>query len=441
MHILCLGLNHTITSVHLRERLTLNEEQVRASLSRLGCGHIDSVGAEMAIISTCNRIEIYATSSRISFAELEVFLSDTRGVLLNELHPHLYRLVDAEAVRHLMEVAGGLDSLVLGEPQILGQVTRALELARGVGSAGPLLTRFFQAAIHAGKRVRTETAISRNPASVSSLAAGLCERSVPDIRPAQVVILGAGEMAELAVESLRKRGVKRLVVINRTLERARALADRWTAEADTFENLESALIRADILISSTSAPHMLIHPQMVAASMRQRPDRPLVLIDIAVPRDIDPEVAQIPNVHLHNIDNLNANLEQSLAERAAEVPQAKAILAEEEAKFLEFLGTLDMLPLITDIHQQAEIIRHAELKKTLSHLPDLTEAERSHIEAMSQALVKKLLANPTNHLRAESRSPRAPEIASLTRMLFNLQKRHIPHDFSGDSLSASPAAD
>jgi glutamyl-tRNA reductase len=329
-----------------------------------------------------------------------------------------------------------LDSLVLGEPQILGQVTRALELARRIGAAGPLLTRFFQAAIHAGKRVRTETTISRNPASVPSLAAGLCGRFVPDLPNAQVLILGAGEMAELAVEALRKRGVEHLLVINRTRRHARLLADRWHAKSETFENLETALARTDILVSSTAASRTLIHAPMVVAAMQQRPERPLLLIDIAVPRNIDPGVAQVPNVHLVDIDHLNAQLEQSLTVRTAQVPQVQAILAEEETKFLAFLGALEMLPLITDIYQQAEAIRQAELEKTLRGLPDLTEAERIHIEAMTRALVSKLLANPANHLRTEALSPRAPEIALLARTLFNLESASAPHKSQRDK---SPA--
>lgn len=441
MHILSIGLNHTTTPVHLRERIVFNEEQIRAVLSRLSCDHTSRSEAEMVILSTCNRIEIYAASSRKLFSGLEEFLSDARGVSLKELHPHLYRFADADAVRHLLSVAAGLDSLVLGEPQILGQVTRALELARGAGAAGPLLSRLFQAAIHAGKRARTETAISCNSVSVSSLAAGLCERSVHDLRTARVVILGAGEMAELAVEALRKRGAEKLTVVNRSLESAQSLAVRWDAGSDTFENLEDLLVHADILIASTGAPHIIIQPHMVAAAMQQRPGRPLVLVDIAVPRDIDPDVTLTPNVRLHDIDNLNAHLEQSLAQRAAQVPQVEVILSEEAAKFLEFLGSLDMLPLITDMRQQAEAIRCAELQKTLHRLPDLTEVERAHIDAMTQALVKKLLASPTNHLRAEAASPRAPEIASITRTLFNLKTSHTPHGYSGDALQPSTAAD
>ena len=436
MNIVCLGLNHTTAPLQLREKIAFSEEQVRSALARLSCGQLEDAGSEMVILSTCNRIEIYSAEQKPSFARLEAFLADARGLPARELHPHLYHLSGAQAAEHLMEVAAGLDSQVLGEPQILGQVTRSLELARGVGASGPLLSRLFQAAIHAGKRVRTETTISRNPASVSSLAAALCERSVPDLRSAQVVILGAGEMAQLAVESLRKRGAENLLVINRTLEHARELAELWGAETDTFENLEAALARADILISSTGAPHLVVYEHMVAAAMQARPARPLTLIDIALPRDIDPDAVLSPNVSLYDLDTLNTHLEQSLAERAAEVPQARGILSEELGKFMEFLGTLDMLPLISDMRQQAEAIRQAELEKTLRRLPDLTEAERGHIEAMTQALIKKLLANPTNHLRAEAASPRAPEIASMARTLFNLHNGTAPRSFPGDSAAA-----
>jgi glutamyl-tRNA reductase len=422
MHILSIGLNHTTAPVHLRERLAFSNEQARAALSRQSRDHVvETQGiAEMLIISTCNRTEIYAASKRKTFGELEAFLADSRGVPITEFRPHLYRHVDMDSVRHLFNVSAGLDSLVLGEPQILGQVTLALELARGVGATGPLLSRLFQAAIHAGKRVRTETAISRSPASVSSLAAGMCERSVQDIRTAQIVILGAGEMAELAVEALRKRGAERLTVVNRTLERAHALADRWNAEVDTFENLTSALTRADILISSTDAPHTIIHAEMVAAAMAQRPERPLVLIDIAVPRDIDEETANIPNVRLHDIDNLNVHLEQSLSSRAAEIPHVEAILAEEVGKFFEYFRSLDMLPLIVDMRDQAESIRREELAKTLRRMPDLTDAERERIEALTQSLVKKLLDSPTRRLRAEVSCPHAPEYATVARTLFGL---------------------
>jgi glutamyl-tRNA reductase len=435
MYIHCIGLNHNTTPVHLREKLAFSDDQVRASLARFGCGRISDTVAEIVIISTCNRIEIYAVSSSNSFSELENIIFDAHGMPINKLDEHLYRHTNSEAVHHLLNVAAGLDSLVIGEPQILGQVVHALELARGIGASGPLLSRLFQAAIHAGKRTRTETAISRNPSSVSSLAAGVCERSVSDLRNAQVAILGAGEMAELAVEALRKRDVKHLTVVNRTLDRAHELAYRWNAKVDTFENLERVLVTTDILIASTGAPHTIVHPNMVAAAMLQRPNRPLILIDIAVPRDIDSETGDIPNVHLYDIDNLNAHLEQSLAERTAEIPHVEKILAEEETKFMTFLHSLEMLPLITDMRQNAEAIRQAEFEKTLQHLPELTESERTHIEAMTQALVKKLLHAPTHRLRAEATLPNAPEYAAVARSLFGLEDRGASHH-SDSSIAA-----
>jgi glutamyl-tRNA reductase len=425
MYILCLGLNHTTSPLDLREKLALDDDIVRMALARLACGHVATPFTELVLISTCNRIELYAVSNQLAFAGLETFLSEISGIPEEQFHPHLYRFKDMDAAHHLFEVAAGLDSLVIGEPQILGQVTRALELARGQNTAGSILNRLFQAAIHAGKRTRTETAISRNPASVSSLAASLSERVVHKISEAQIVILGAGEMAELAVEALRKRGAEKILVVNRTLERAHALAQRWDAEAATFEDMHAALDSADILITSTGAPHTLISPTMVNETMKRRADRPLVLIDIAVPRDIDPDVASIPHVKLYDIDNLNAQLEHSLAERMAEVPQVKNILNEELALFGDYLKSLDMLPLIADMHQNAEAIRQNELEKTLRRLPDLTEAERDHIEAMTQALVKKILHAPTHRLHAEATSPRASEYAAVARRLFNLSDERI----------------
>lgn len=420
MHILCLGLNHTTAPLDLREKLAVDEDIVRIALARLACGHIATPLTELIIISTCNRIELYAASNQLAFFELEAFLSDVSGMPMDQFHPYLYRFEDMNAVSHLFEVAAGLDSLVVGEPQILGQVTRALELARGQNTAGSILNRLFQAAIHAGKRTRTETAISRNSASVSSLAASLSERVVHKISEAQIVILGAGEMAELAVEALRKRGAQKILVVNRTLERAQVLVQRWGADATTFENLRSTLDCADILIASTGAPHTLISPEMVNETMKNRTERPLVLIDIAVPRDIDPDVANIPDVKLYDMDTLSAQLEHSLAERMAEVPQVKNILDEELQLFGNYLKSLDILPLIVDMRQNAEAIRQTELEKTLRRLPDLTETERVHIEAMTQALVKKLLHAPTHRLRAEATSPRASEYAAIARTLFNL---------------------
>jgi glutamyl-tRNA reductase len=267
---------------------------------------------------------------------------------------------------------------------------------------------------------------------VSSLAASVAEKTLGHIRTANVVVLGAGEMAELTVEALRKRGVEKICVVNRTLERAHALADRWGAEAATFESLYESLCQADILISSTGAPHLVLSAQMVDEAMRTRPDRALVLIDIAVPRDIDPDAAKMHHVKLFDIDGLNAQLEDSLTRRLDEVPHVRRILAEELSEFEGYLKSLEMLPIIADIHQQAEAIRMTELEKSLRRMPDLTDAERERIEALTQSIVKKLLNHPTRRLRAEASSHRAPEYAALARLLFNL---------SGEPFNSSTAAD
>ncbi len=426
MHIISLGLNHTSAPVPLRERLAFDEDQIRVLLSRYFSGRQKTSLAELIIISTCNRVELYAISDQLVFAELEAVLSDARAVSVDELRPYLYRFEDMKAARHVFDVAAGLDSLVIGEPQILGQITRALELARGQRAAGPTLNRLFQTAIHAGKRARTETAIGRNPASVSSLAASMAEKALGQIKASSVVVLGAGEMAEWTVEALRKRGVKKLRVVNRTLERARVLADRWGAESATFESLQDSLCEADVLISSTGAPHFVVSARLVADVMRLRAERPLVLIDIAVPRDIDPDAGNIPNVKLFDIDGLNGQLEDSLTRRMEEVPRVRQIVREELLKFEDYWKSLEILPIISDIYQQAEIIRTAELEKTLRRMPDLTEAERERIEALTQSLVKKLLDPPTRRLRAEAISQRVPDYAALARLLFDLSEDHIP---------------
>ncbi len=420
MHILSIGLSHVSAPINLRERINFSEEQIRAALPRMEYGHLSSAMAEMIILSTCNRIEVYAVSSQEIFSELETFLSESRGIDRDEFAAHLYHYKDVEAARHLFNVAAGLDSLVVGEPQILGQVTHALELARGQKTAGPILNRLFQSAIHAGKRAHTETGISRNAASVSSLAASLSAQVVGRLVDAQIVILGAGEMAELAVEALRKRGAWRILVVNRTLEHAYALAQRWDSQATTFEDISAAITSADILIASTGAQSTLISSEMVKEAMAQRAERPLVLIDIALPRNIDSETANIPNVRLYDMDHLNAQLETSLAERMAEVPHVKSILEEEILDYAEYLKSMEMFQIIADLRQHAEAIRHVELDKILRRLPDLTEAERNQIEAMTQALVKKLLHAPTQRLRAEAASPRASEYAAVTRAFFNL---------------------
>lgn len=420
-HIHCLGLNHRTADLNVREMVAFQEDSIKAALARSGCGlENNQVCSEMVILSTCNRVELYAIRPDKDMEPLKSFLAELKDLAPEEFEESLYHFLDDAAVEHLFQVTSGLDSLVLGEPQILGQVMNAFELARGQDAAGPLLSRLFQSALHTGKRSRTETAISHNPASISSVAVHFANEIVTNLENAQIVIVGAGEMAELSVEALRKRGANRITVVNRTLERAALLAERWHGKALTFEKLSQAIQSADILIASTGAPHTLIYSRVVAQAMKGREDRPIVMIDIAVPRDIDPEVGELEGVRLVDIDMLQAYLDQSLSRRAHEVPKVDTIISEELAIFKEYLRTLEIVPLISEMRQKADEIRKAELEKTLRRMPNLSPAEVKRLDAMTQALMKKLLHSPITRLKEEASTVRGVETAETTRRLFGL---------------------
>ncbi|MCJ7702169.1 MAG: glutamyl-tRNA reductase [Anaerolineales bacterium] len=422
LYIQCLGLNHQTASIALREKLAFTPHRLEASLARLGCGN--QVGfkslQELVILSTCNRVELYAVTTHSSFDLLEAFLAEIQNIPIPEFSSHIYRLQNDEAVGHLLAVAAGLDSVVLGEPQILGQVTEAYSVAGRHGTAGKILSRLFQSAIHAGKRARTETSIAHNPASISSVAVNRISETVSQLSQAQVMVLGAGEMAELAVEALRKRGAGRIVVVNRTVQRAQELARRWDGQAAALEMLLELLPQMDIVITSTGAPHTIIQASMVEKAMQLRPDRPMVFMDIAVPRDVDPEVGAIPAVSLYDMDTLAAQLEHSLSQREAEIPQVKEILVEELSSFQEYLATLDVIPLIVELRQQANDIRQAELEKVIRRMPDLPSDAQEHIEILTKSIVNKILHSPTARLRKEANGPNAIDYADIARGLFGL---------------------
>ena len=424
MSLFCIGLNHRTADITLREQVAFSEEDIRAALARLGCGQNGSRPpqiSEMVILSTCNRTEIYAISpAKDAFPALQAFLEETRNLPSDALSGYLYRYRDEAAVQHLFRVAAGLDSLVLGEPQILGQVTRAWELARGQGTVRAVLGRLFQTAVHAGKRARTETTIGHNPASVASVAVHLAAQTVKRLESARVLVLGAGEMAEQAVESLRVRGAQTIRVMNRTLARAQALASRWGGEATTFEHLVPALTWADIVIASTGAPHTLVHRRHVQEAMHARPDRPLVFLDIALPRDVDADVGELENVQLYDLDALEHHLNDALAARQAAVPQVEAIIAEEVEAFMAYLRTLEVAPIIRELRAQAEEIRLAELEKTLRKMPHLSEEDHARLDALTRAIINKLLHAPTVELKKAAQGPRAAETAAVARRLFGI---------------------
>jgi glutamyl-tRNA reductase len=433
MQILCLGLSHHTAPVELRERLAYPHAALQAALARCGCGRdapLQGV-AELVILSTCNRLELYAAVSGLRgsaeeeeesalFSPLLSFIAETRSMPMAEFKAHLYHHEGKQAVEHLCRVAAGLDSMILGEPQVLGQVTEAYQAALGQGAIGPILSALFRTAIRVGKRARTETAISRNPSTVGSVAVKLAGAVVGDLASAHVLILGTGEMAELAVEALRARGASHIVVVSRTQERAMQLAQRWGAQALTFEQLAEALAAADIVIASTAAPHVLVTPDLAHAAIARRPGRPLIFIDIAVPRNIDPDVSRLSNVHCYDIDDLQARLNGALAEREREIPRVEAIAAEEASAFMDWLRSLDVAALIAELRVRADALRRAEVEKTLRHLPRLDETERQRIEALAESLVNKLLHAPTLRLKAEAGNGHAAEYAAAARYLFAL---------------------
>ncbi|MBI3169945.1 MAG: glutamyl-tRNA reductase [Chloroflexi bacterium] len=408
MHILCVGINHSTAPLTIRERFAFDSNFKPALNESL---------AGLIVLSTCNRVELYAASHVKNFSPLDELLAKHGGISQLELSQYIYHYADEAAAGHLMHVAAGLDSVVLGEPQILGQITRALESALAENTSTPLLTKLFQKAIHAGKRARSETGIARSPMSIAGVAVRLASENLPHLPSMQVTVLGAGETASLVVGALRQRGVENLQVLNRTLGHAEELAGFWGGSARPLSDLPVALQSSDLVLSSVQSHQPIVHTQAVASAMQSRPQRALTLIDVAVPRNIEPEAAHIPNVFLHNMDTLQSYLKHSVASRQNEQPHAEKILNEELNEFREYLRTYQILPTITALYERAEGIRASELEKSLKRMTNLNGEEQAKVEAMSRAIVRKILHAPTSHLR---KSERAVEYARILNELFEL---------------------
>ena len=426
MSLACLTITHHTAPAALRDRLTYTSGALDVALARAGCGRAEGLRpvSELVILSTCNRLELYAVVSGsagrdAAWAALSGFLAETLAVDPPEFEDHLVRYADGEAARHLCRVAAGLESMVLGESEILGQVADAHKAALSQRSTGPVLSALFRAAIRAGKRARTETAIGRNPASVGSVAIELAAQAAGDLAGRCVAVVGAGRMARKAVTALRARGVGEILVVNRTHAAAAELAREWGAEALSFERLPEVLARADIVVSSTSAPHTIIGAPLTRQAMVDR-QRPLVFIDIAVPRDVDAAVREIPAVHVFDLDDFRARLDRTSVERRKEVPRVEAIVAEEGRLFEEWLAGVDLLPVVSELRQKAEALRREELVRMLERWPGLDDALRDQLDHFSRALVNKLLHQPTQRLRAEAGNGHAVEFAQVARALFGL---------------------
>jgi glutamyl-tRNA reductase len=420
----CVGISFRTAPIALRERLAVPETAIAAALSRFGCGENarPSAISELVIVSTCNRLELYAAGGRAADTALFQLIEQTTGVSEAEVRPAAYVLSGPEAVRHLCRTTAGLESMVIGEPQILGQVSEAFATAAANGAAGHMMSTLFRGAIRAGRRARSETGISRNPTTVSSVAVQLASASFADLSAASVVVVGAGEMAELAVSALHYRGVNDISVVSRTRESAERLSTRVGGRPVPLERLQDALDGADVVITSTSAPHHVITRDMVATSMSCRPDRQMLIIDIAVPRDVDPAVETVPNVCYADLDVLERRIEAGLHERETEIPRVEAVVEEETAECVSALRQLDVQPLIADLRGHTNAVRQATLDNARRHFAHLSDDDRKHIEAFSESLVNRLFHQPMQRLRQEARNGQVAGYAMALRHLFGLKQ-------------------
>lgn len=414
--IVVLGVNHRTAPLALREKLAFDDGAAVGALERL---RADGRLLESLILSTCNRTELYAVADTVEQAAvcLRDVVCESRRVeeLAGE---HRYALEGSAAASHILRVAAGLESQILGEAQILGQVKQALALARRAGTAGPWLERLFDAAIHAGKRARTETAIGQGTASLAAAALEMVEGRIGGLAGKSFLVVGAGDAGRLAALHIAERHPARLLVANRSLERARILALEVQGEPLALDALGSAISRADVVVSATRAPGFVIDASMVAAARAAGPERPLVFVDLAVPRDVDPAVGALPGVSLLSLDGVRAQVEADLERRLAEAPRVEAIVEEELARFAAWLQALGTTPVVRELRDHFERVRAQELRRSLRHFPP---DEQPRVERLTRALVNKLLHAPTTRLRAlDAGSASGLERLSALRELFGL---------------------
>ncbi len=435
MPIILVGLNHETAPVELREQYSFTECLLEMALGELQLGALDEMAGarqdapgavhEVVILSTFNRLEFYAVTAGNAadgWSVVENYLARLQGIPVQVLHRHLYFKEGQDAVGHLMKVACGLDSLILGEPQILGQVTQALTEAHAASTTGPILSHLFAQAIHVGKRARTETDISRHTMSVSHAAALLAQEKFGDLKDARVLIVGAGEMAGLAAHAMKMHAAQDIVCINRTYSRAEELAKRVGGQAQHWYQLGQALTWADVVVSATGAPHTVIYTSDISRILPYRDGRPLICVDIAVPRDIEESAGDLPGVHSYNIDDLEVTLDENLAQRQTAVPQVEAMIATSAAAFVGWLQCRQVVPIITALRRKAEILAQAEVEEALGHLRGLTTHDQEVIVHLVQRLVNKLLHEPTVQLKAQAACGNGYDYAEAIRVLFMLEE-------------------
>lgn len=421
MSVIVVGLNHRTAPVELRERVAVPSSRMVKALHDLsGREHL----AEVVLLSTCNRTEIYARSTKFHSAVSDVleFLSEQGSAPPEDFSEHLYTYYDDSAVSHLFGVAAGLDSMILGEGEILGQVRDAWQLAETEGASGQAMARVFRHAIVLGKRVRTETAIGRRALSISSAAVALAERTMFSLRGRSVLILGAGDVAEGLGRALVSAGVGEVVVANRTHARAVALAERLGGRAVPLGDLQDVLTTVDVLLTATDSTEVHVEQADVEAVMDRRNGVPLLIVDVAVPRDVDPGAASVPGVTLHDVDDLHQLTEAALDERRREVATVREIIGEELERFQAERAARAVAPLITSLRDHAESVRQAELIRFRSKLDALDPEARQTVDALTQGIVNKLLHEPTVRLKDAAGTARGELYSDALASLFDFSE-------------------
>jgi len=423
IRIVNIGMNHETAPVELRECLArdpAHADRALAMMRELSCIR------EGLFLSTCNRVEALFTTEQTEEAERSVvtLLCELGGMSSENLRSSLFIHEDRDAVRHIFRVASSLDSMVIGEPQILGQIKEAYSSATKEKTTGVILNRLLHRAFHAAKRVRTETGISDAAVSVSYAAVELAKKIFYDFKGRKVLLIGAGEMAELAARHLLSQGVSAIVVANRTFQKAVEVAQAFDGSPVSFEEIGSQLLEADIVVSSTAAPGYVITHDQVKGSMKRRRNRPLFFIDIAVPRDVDPEVNNLENVYVYDIDDLKGIIQGNISQRREEAVKAERIVEEEVIKFEQWLKTLEVVPTIVSLKEKAERVRQAELKKSLLSLGDLSPSQIRSLETLTLSITEKILNDPILFLKQKADRPLGKTYLDTARRLFRLDREN-----------------
>ena len=420
MSVLVIGLNHRSMPLELFERMTIDDGRLPKALHEMASR---SSVSETVVLSTCNRTEVYAVAETFhgAYADIRNFLAETAYLAPEDFADHLYVHYDREAIRHLFTVTAGLDSAVVGESEILGQTKQAWSRAKDEGASGPILNLLFRHAIEVGKRARTDTAIARGTASVSYAAVEMAAAELGSLDDRRVLVLGAGDMGEGMAVALASAGVAEIKVANRTWDRAAALADRVDGVAVRLSDLPAALGEVDVLLTSTGATSIMLEHADLEPIVEARNGRPLLVVDIAVPRDIDPSVADLPGVTLLDLHDLRRFAQAGVQEREREVREVERIVVDEVDRFVEARSGRAAAPLVAALHARAEELRQAELERFRSRLGTLDPRQRAAVEALTKGLMAKVVHEPSVKLKEAAGTPKGERLAEALRHLYDIE--------------------